>query len=284
MEHAFWRQGLSLESASDKRARKNALKRAWQRQKVASETPRERSERLARKNAAQKIYYRRHREEVLARQKTRRQNATSEERARVNERARLNHDAKKEREARLRRLAAMDPERLAAYRERKRARDKAWQERNRDRYLEGRRRKRGEHREALRLAFRRWYVQNRESVLAKKRDAYARDVDNMRLRGRVQRSKRREWIAQSPGHYTVAEWVALVEAWGHRCAYCGTRTARLHADHRIPVSKGGSNLIENILPACADCNFRKHTMTELEFRALLAREARGLHEERFGYG
>jgi 5-methylcytosine-specific restriction endonuclease McrA len=36
--------------------------------------------------------------------------------------------------------------------------------------------------------------------------------------------------------------------------------------------RGGTNFIDNILPACRGCNARKHTMTEEEFRARLAVE------------
>jgi len=46
----------------------------------------------------------------------------------------------------------------------------------------------------------------------------------------------------------------------------------LHADHRTPLARGGSNAIDNILPACAPCNLRKSRMTEPEFRARLAAE------------
>jgi hypothetical protein len=35
---------------------------------------------------------------------------------------------------------------------------------------------------------------------------------------------------------------------------------------------GGTNYIDNILPACGSCNRRKHTYTEEEFRARLAAE------------
>ena len=44
--------------------------------------------------------------------------------------------------------------------------------------------------------------------------------------------------------------------------------------HRIPLARGGSNSIENIIPACSSCNRRKHMLTELEFRARLAAEKR----------
>jgi len=79
---------------------------------------------------------------------------------------------------------------------------------------------------------------------------------------------------ETVGSFSVAEWLALVELWGGRCAYCGD-PAPLEIDHRVPLSRGGTNSIENILPACGPCNRRKYAMSEDEFRARLAAESRG---------
>ena len=83
-------------------------------------------------------------------------------------------------------------------------------------------------------------------------------------------NRRRERVRGHPA-FSAAEWMALVAEHAGRCAYCGA-SGLLHADHRIPVSRGGTNTIENIVPACARCNLRKHVMTEAEFRARLAAE------------
>lgn len=57
------------------------------------------------------------------------------------------------------------------------------------------------------------------------------------------------------------------------CFYCGEPLkARYHRDHRIPLKRGGTNWPENIACACARCNLRKNTKTDVEFMALLAAE------------
>jgi 5-methylcytosine-specific restriction endonuclease McrA len=42
----------------------------------------------------------------------------------------------------------------------------------------------------------------------------------------------------------------------HRCAYCGV-DGNLHIEHAVPISRGGTHAIGNIVPACKDCNFSK---------------------------
>ena len=38
-------------------------------------------------------------------------------------------------------------------------------------------------------------------------------------------------------------------------------------DHKIPVSRGGADTLENLVFACRRCNQRKSMRTEAEFRA-----------------
>jgi 5-methylcytosine-specific restriction endonuclease McrA len=84
-------------------------------------------------------------------------------------------------------------------------------------------------------------------------------------------ARRRARKVEAAGTFTLAEWLALVDLWDGRCAYCGER-APLQIDHRVPLARGGTNSIDNILPACGPCNRRKHSMFEQEFRARLAAE------------
>jgi 5-methylcytosine-specific restriction endonuclease McrA len=66
-------------------------------------------------------------------------------------------------------------------------------------------------------------------------------------------------------HFTLEEWLALVEFYGHRCLRCGT-TERLSVDHVVPLSLGGSNAIDNIQPLCEMCNSLKSD-TIADYRA-----------------
>lgn len=69
--------------------------------------------------------------------------------------------------------------------------------------------------------------------------------------------RRRARKAAAPATLTTAEWLALLDAYGHTCAYCGEGPERLTQDHVIPLALGGGTTAENIVPACQSCNSRK---------------------------
>lgn len=62
--------------------------------------------------------------------------------------------------------------------------------------------------------------------------------------------------AGNGGKLTAADWRRILEAHGHKCAFCGV-DGKLEADHIVPVSKGGPSDPENIQPLCRRCNVRK---------------------------
>lgn len=64
--------------------------------------------------------------------------------------------------------------------------------------------------------------------------------------------------AQLPATLTPQDWEYIKDGFAHRCVYCNRQMQRLTQDHIIPVSRGGGYTPDNIVPACASCNSRKH--------------------------
>lgn len=151
--------------------------------------------------------------------------------------------------------------------ERRRRYAREWIRRNPERAREAMRRWRAAHPRDHAEDSRTYYRRHRAERLAQSAEYHHANPHIGRARGQNRRVRQ----TAAEGSFTPQAWLALVEQYGGRCAYCGA-AAPLEVDHRIPLARGGSNAIDNILPACRSCNARKHLMTEAEFRARLASE------------
>jgi hypothetical protein len=75
-----------------------------------------------------------------------------------------------------------------------------------------------------------------------------------------------------------------------KCAYCGETPEKLCIDHLWPVQAGGTNDLENLMPACFSCNNYKMTHSLESFRTELQSQVSRLRRysvnfrlaERFG--
>lgn len=109
-----------------------------------------------------------------------------------------------------------------------------------------------------RQANKRHYEAHKDDYLAKQRDkrntAYATD-DQYRV-SEISRCHNRRALKHASGAVTHTEWLATLDKFSHTCAYCGI-SVDLEQDHIMPLSCGGTNTINNIVPACRHCNASK---------------------------
>lgn len=131
------------------------------------------------------------------------------------------------------------------------------------------------HEEYFRGKNRAWIEAHRDEVNARARAYWARHRHAQITHTTKAKARR----AGAPGSHTTVEWMACLERHGYRCAYCdGPLTpTTCTRDHAIPLSRGGSNDIENIVPACRRCNFSKRSRTPEEFRSFTEQKHRIAH-------
>ncbi len=68
--------------------------------------------------------------------------------------------------------------------------------------------------------------------------------------------------ARLPIEHSQAHWRLRLREYRNRCAYCGihrskTQEGYLEREHVQPVRRGGTDAIENVVPACHHCNMTK---------------------------
>lgn len=90
----------------------------------------------------------------------------------------------------------------------------------------------------------------------KHRDWCRRNRDRVAARGARRRARKRA----APGSFTADEWLAIKRDYAFKCVGCGrpeTLIEPLTVDHKVPLSRGGTNYADNIQPMCLQCNSSK---------------------------
>jgi 5-methylcytosine-specific restriction endonuclease McrA len=139
-------------------------------------------------------------------------------------------------------------------------------------------------RERTRLKAQRERASNPEKANKRVRDYRARHIEVVRARGRemgreryrrdpapfrASAAKQRAARAQVEGEYNGKDLNAAFRKQNGCCIYCGSKVGGpgrpWHADHFIPISRGGTNHPENIVIACDPCNRSKHNKMPWEW-------------------
>lgn len=176
---------------------------------------------------------------------------------------------------------------------------KVWYASNRERVREKVAAYRAENLDAVLAGKRRYRENNPEKVKAQSRAAYLARAEYYREQSRANYLKDRErykqlnvvWAANNPDRARAIKSRykhkrrALRDAsacrvngrdlkrefarQGARCVYCGATFPTFAAaswDHVVPVSRGGSFGVGNLVPCCQSCNSSKNNKTVMEWR------------------
>jgi 5-methylcytosine-specific restriction endonuclease McrA len=116
-------------------------------------------------------------------------------------------------------------------------------------------------------------LKNNQSLQEKKRirdrlfakTEYGRELNNNAKRKYAHTEKGRTIMLQckyrrrnySAGKFDMEAWKEKLESLHYKCQMCGT-DERITIDHIIPLSKGGTNHIDNLQPLCHSCNSSKN--------------------------
>ena len=126
---------------------------------------------------------------------------------------------------------------------------------------------RNEHKEESKVNGKVYYVENKETITQYKNDWYIKNRKRIILmrriyrrnnRGKIQTwgNKRRTMKAKLEHSFTNNDWKLVMSKFNYECAYCGEEK-KLTQDHFIPLYSGGEFTINNVIPACINCNSSK---------------------------
>lgn len=73
------------------------------------------------------------------------------------------------------------------------------------------------------------------------------------------------------GEIKASDLKEMLKKQNNKCDYCGVELDEynIQLDHIKPVSKGGDNSLDNLHFVCKNCNLRKYTREEEEFKKIM---------------
>lgn len=142
------------------------------------------------------------------------------------------------------------------------AKSKEWYRAN----LEYARGKLKEYRDAHVEELRAYSVEWRKNNLEKSRSGVAEYQAKHPEMRKASRQNRRAKIKQADGVITKSVVLKLLKLQRGKCAVCKCEASgNYHIDHIYPLSKGGSNVIENLQLLCPACNLSKSAKHPIDF-------------------
>lgn len=129
---------------------------------------------------------------------------------------------------------------------------------------------------------RNYYLLHRELEIKRAKEYNEKHKEELKIKSKIYRKtekgiesnkikchKRRKNL-KNKGNFTLKEWEICKNFFKNNkgnyiCAYCNKEIQRPTIEHFIPISNGGLNVKENILPICNKCNCSKQDSNFLEW-------------------
>lgn len=133
---------------------------------------------------------------------------------------------------------------------------KVYRESHREQFRESERRWRAAHPHRPAEIARAYRKRNPARVREANKQYYATHPEHRK----AAKHRRRARKANAGGTYNQNDIKLMRKACHNKCYYCGSKFVddRFHVDHIVPLSRGGTNSLENLVLACPHCNQTKN--------------------------
>jgi len=106
-----------------------------------------------------------------------------------------------------------------------------------------------------------YYLNNREKIIQKVKD-YKKTINGKIVKRCTQSKRRNNKKISSDKTINKQSLLKLKEMQNSKCYYCECvldfkSSGEVHLDHYVPLSKGGTHTIGNVVWSCVNCNLRK---------------------------
>jgi len=104
---------------------------------------------------------------------------------------------------------------------------------------------------------RNWKANNKERKKEVDKKWTQDNPEKVRERDRRRRARKYNAVQNAIITVTHEDIELLKQAFSQSCVYCGSKE-KLTIDHVIPLAKGGTHELKNLLPCCRSCNSSKN--------------------------
>jgi hypothetical protein len=110
----------------------------------------------------------------------------------------------------------------------------------------------------------RCYHNNKQAMYQRKQEWYKKHPEVKLAESRLRRARK----ANVDRPLTKEQWNDVLTAYGYKCVYCGSNKC-ITQDHVVPLSRGGTHSVDNVVPACHRCNSGKKDKPAPMFQRVL---------------